>query len=97
VVFVAAWRYLERDMLALALEHVPPAMLGAIFRRILFDPRANRSGLPDLVAFDGESGFKLIEVKGPGDQVQANQRRWFRFFLETDIPFEVAWVEWRHD
>jgi hypothetical protein len=91
------WRWVTREMLELALEHIPPAALAAVFRRILFDPKSNRSGMPDLVAFDPEHGYRLIEVKGPGDQLQANQKRWFRFFLELKIPFEVVWVEWRDD
>ena len=62
----------------------------------LFDPAANRSGLPDLVVLDPDARrYQLIEVKGPGDQLQLNQKRWLRYFGEQDIPYSVAWVDWR--
>src|SRR2546430_1838314 len=49
--------------------------LEACFMRILSDIRANRCGLPDLVQFwPGERRYRLIEVKGPGDRLQDNQR-----------------------
>ena len=69
----------------------------AMWRRILFDPRANRSGFPDLITFDSAKGYCMIEVKGPGDQLQPNQKRWLRFFQQQEIPFQVARVSWLDD
>ncbi|MEP5763934.1 MAG: VRR-NUC domain-containing protein [Halieaceae bacterium] len=88
------WRYLSREVLAAALECIPREHWLLIWRRILFDPEANRSGCPDLLALDPERGYCLIEVKGPGDQLQLNQRRWLRFFQDNEIPAQVAWVKW---
>ena len=84
-------------MLADALDAIPTADLLLIWRRILFDPEANRSGCPDLLLLDPQRGYCLVEVKGPGDQLQLNQRRWLRFFQAHDIPARVAWVEWVDD
>ncbi|WP_279244875.1 VRR-NUC domain-containing protein [Candidatus Litorirhabdus singularis] len=91
-----SWRGIEREMIATAAQIIPVTHLIAMWRRILFDPQANRSGLPDLLALDPEHGYCMIEVKGPGDQLQLNQKRWLRYFSEQDIPVKVAWVSW-HD
>lgn len=91
------WRYLEREMLAAALRTIPLNHWRAIWRRILFDPGANRSGFPDLICLNAGQDYCLIEVKGPGDQLQLNQRRWLRFFAQQGIPARVAWVEWCDD
>jgi hypothetical protein len=89
------WRYLSREIVEQAATLVPRAHWLAIFQRILFDPEVNRSGIPDLLALDRQRGYSFIEVKGPGDQLQLNQRRWLRFFQAQGIPARVAWVEWR--
>jgi hypothetical protein len=91
------WRLLDRELVERALACIPLAHLVSLWQRILFDPQANRSGLPDLVALDEERGYCMIEVKGPGDQLQANQRRWLRFFANREIPHKVAWVNWADD
>ena len=90
-----SWRSIGREMVAIAAQIIPASHLIAMWRRILFDPQANRSGLPDLLALDPEHGYCMIEVKGPGDQLQLNQKRWLRYFSEQDIPVKVAWVSWR--
>jgi hypothetical protein len=61
----------------------------------LFDPRENRNGFPDLIAFGERPGdYRMIEVKAPGDRLQGNQKRWLRYFAQHDIPASVAWVDW---
>lgn len=89
-----SWQYPHWDVLEQALLAVPWPHLEAIWRRMLFDPQANRSGFPDLMAFGDAQRYSLIEVKGPGDQLQLNQKRWLRFFSEHEIPWQVVRVEW---
>ncbi len=89
------WRGLERELLESALGIIPRAHWLAIWRRLLFDPEANRNGCPDLLALDPQRGYCLIEVKGPGDALQLHQRRWLRFFQARGIPARVAWVRWQ--
>jgi hypothetical protein len=89
------WRYVDRDLVSTALDTIPATHLLGLWRRILFDPQANRSGFPDLLALDPGRAYCMIEVKGPGDQLQHNQKRWLRFFGQEEIPCLVAWVEWR--
>ncbi|MFO1388044.1 MAG: VRR-NUC domain-containing protein [Cellvibrio sp.] len=90
------WNFLNENLIDLALESIPANHLKLIFKRILFDIRNNRSGLPDLIQFFPESrSYLLIEVKGPGDRIQDNQRRWFNYFSEHNIPAEVLYVSWQ--
>ncbi|WP_458524490.1 VRR-NUC domain-containing protein [Onishia taeanensis] len=98
------WGILDHALLEQALTCIPARHLRACFERLLEDPRANRAGLPDLIQFwpeadhDAESGdgarYRLIEVKGPGDRLQDNQRRWLAFFAEQGMPATVCEVRW---
>ncbi len=92
------WRNLDEDLVARATRLIPADHLLAIWQRMLFDPRENRSGFPDLIALGEKPGqYQLIEVKGPGDSLQDSQRRWLRFFQQQGIPATVAWVSWRDE
>ncbi|WP_322014113.1 VRR-NUC domain-containing protein [Paraburkholderia sp. J12] len=90
-----AWPALSRDLLTLALDCFPAVHLRLWFERLLRDPTANRSGLPDLVRFwPAERRYELIEVKGPGDRLQDNQRRWLAYCAAHAIPVTVLQVRW---
>jgi VRR-NUC domain/Fanconi anemia-associated nuclease SAP domain len=90
------WSFLSYDLLDLALHSIPATDLKAIFERILFDIKMNRSGLPDLIQFfPAEKTYRLIEVKGPGDRLQDNQLRWLSYFAKHNIPAEVYYVRWK--
>ncbi|MCB1676566.1 MAG: VRR-NUC domain-containing protein [Halioglobus sp.] len=92
------WRRIDRELLAAAARTLPAGHLLAIWERMLFDPRDNRRGFPDLLALGERSGdYCLIEVKGPGDALQDSQKRWLRYFSAQGIPAAVARVEWTHD
>jgi len=59
------------------------------------DLRENRAGLPDLIQFwPLERRYRMIEVKGPGDRLQDNQRRWLKYCHSVDIPVTVCHVRW---
>jgi len=92
------WGVLDAAMLEQALACIPAMHLRVLFERLLEDPRANRAGLPDLIQFSSEAEtgprYRLIEVKGPGDRLQDNQRRWLAFFAEQGIPAAVCEVRW---
>ncbi len=92
------WQFLDETILDLALDCIPADHLKAIFRRQLFDLRANCSGFPDLIQFYPQhQTYRLIEVKGPGDRLQDNQQRWLAFFSANAIPAEVCYVAWQID
>lgn len=88
------WNVVTEPLLELVLSRIPFQHLEPIWRRMLFDPAANRSGFPDLLVFPPESGYSMVEVKGPGDSLQDNQKRWLRFFRTHEIPAQVAYVSW---
>ncbi|GHE22267.1 VRR-NUC domain-containing protein [Halomonas urumqiensis] len=94
------WGVLDEALLELALDCLPPAHLKACFQRLLGDLKANRAGLPDLIQFfpealPGEPRYRMIEVKGPGDRLQDNQRRWLAFFHAQGMPVAVCHVRWQ--
>ncbi len=89
------WQGLDLDLIELALGRIDYPHWIAIFKRILRDLRNNRSGFPDLVRFPPAGGYCLIEVKGPGDSLQKNQRRWMQYFHEHEIPHQLARVTWQ--
>ncbi len=88
-----AWGALTTQLLTLSLDCIPRAHLRACFERILADIPANRAGLPDLIQFFPEQRrYRLIEVKGPGDRLQANQMRWLGFCASRGIEVAVCKV-----
>ena len=60
---------------------------------MLRDLKQNCSGLPDLIIFENDA-YRLLEIKGPGDKIQKNQERWFRYFARHAIPAELVNVEY---
>lgn len=69
--------------------------LVAVFDRLSRNPGANKSGFPDLILFSAgrertAKSYELIEVKGPGDQLQINQKRWLKYFAKSGIPIESS-------
>jgi len=88
------WHRLSEELLAKALLRIPANHWRSIFTRLLEDLRENSSGLPDLILFPEEGSYELIEIKGPGDTIQNNQRRWMRYFSEHHIPSRVVNVRW---
>lgn len=90
------WSFITSDLLDLALECIPAHHLTLIFKRLLFDIKNNRSGLPDLIQFyPAQKTYRMVEVKGPGDRVQDNQQRWLDYFAKQNIPAEVWHVRWQ--
>ncbi|MNE45525.1 VRR-NUC domain protein [compost metagenome] len=89
------WNLLSEELLEQALACIPAAHLRACFERLLRDLKANRAGMPDLIQFyPAERRYRMIEVKGPGDRLQDNQKRWLAFAAEHGIPVEVCYVSW---
>ena len=90
-----SWGLFDETLLELALDCIPAEHFKAFFQRILLDVPNHRSGLPDLIQFwPGERRYQLIEVKGPGDRLQDNQKRWIDFALRHQVPIAVCYVQW---
>lgn len=89
------WSALTEELLDQALHCLPARHLQLWFRRLLLDLRTHRAGMPDLIQFwPAEQRYRMIEVKGPGDRLQDNQRRWLAFCAEHGMPVEVCYVQW---
>ena len=89
------WQALDRRLLQWALDCFPAAHLRAWFEWIVRDVRENRAGFPDLVQFwPEERRYRLIEVKGPGDRLQDNQRRLLEYCAMHRMPVSVCHVRW---
>jgi len=88
------WESMREHIFRRAMERIPLAHWQAVFKRMWKALRENRNGFPDVVYFPPEGGYELIEVKGPGDRLQANQKRWLAYFEEQKIPCKVLYIEW---
>lgn len=90
-----AWGWITREMLEMALACIPAAHLKLWCQRILDDVRENRNGFPDLIQFWPQEGrYRMIEVKGPGDRLQDNQRRWLDYCAQHAMPVAVCYLQW---
>lgn len=89
------WQGLSVELLELSLERIPISHWQAMFDRILLSTRENTNGFPDLVHFPDSGGYEFIEIKGPGDVLQENQRRWMKYFDQHDIACRVVHVSYR--
>ncbi len=93
------WDWITPELIELSLRIIPASHLRAIFRQISLHPGFYGSGFPDLIRFstqpEPDFRYELIEVKGPGDRLQANQRRWFARFQEVGIPARLLNVSWQ--
>ncbi len=90
------WQALDSKLLQWALDCFPAAHLRAWFEWIVRDVRENRAGFPDLVQFwPEEKRYRMIEVKGPGDRLQDNQRRLLEYCALHQMPVSVCNLRWR--
>ena len=65
--------------------------LGPILERIARHPSRHGRGLPDLLIFETDIPV-LVEVKGPGDQPQIEQRLWHDALLAAGVDVRIARV-----
>ena len=69
-------------------------VLVAIFERLCFNFRFNRSGFPDLILWNAdEKRVKAVEVKGPGDSLSGKQILWLDYFKSCGLDAEVCYVK----
>ncbi len=92
-----SWYEDLRPGIELALSHLHGRHLAAVCDRLSRDLGRYRRGFPDLFVVDQEAepGFRLCEVKAPGDQLRPEQRGWIDYFNDRGIPAAVLRVLWR--
>jgi len=90
-----AWGLLKQSLLECALHCFPATHLRLWFEWIVRDVVENRTGFPDLVQFwPNERRYRMVEIKGPGDRLQDNQRRFLEFCSRHGMPVAVSRVRW---
>lgn len=87
------WSVLDLPLLLRCFDRVPWAHWSAIFDHLWLDLKRHRSGFPDLFQLT-DSGYRWIEIKGPGDRLQDNQRDWLQCFASASIPAEVWYIDY---
>lgn len=93
--FLVSWNRISKKQIQDLVQNVPDTHICLILTRMAGNLSDFTSGFPDLLLFYPEEYvYKLIEVKGPGDQLRPNQKRWLRFFEKNDIPYSVVKVRW---
>ncbi|NVK29729.1 MAG: VRR-NUC domain-containing protein [Gammaproteobacteria bacterium] len=95
--FNNAWvnGYLEPACFEAAIASIDRRRWRTLIERLLLDPRAFRSGMPDLFAVSDAGQSRFIEVKGPGDQLQVHQRAWLEQLNAIGLSAEVINVKYR--
>lgn len=89
------WGALDRDTLEQALRCIPAAHLEVFFRWMLKDLGVHGAGFPDLVQFwPAQRRYRMIEIKGPVDRLQENQRRLFEHSAAHGLPMRVLNIRW---
>lgn len=87
------WGALDKELTLRAFDALPWAQWLAIFKHLWLDLKRHRAGFPDLFQFT-ETGGRFIEVKGPGDRLQDNQRDWLAVFEQAGIDAEVWYIRY---
>ncbi|CZF86511.1 VRR-NUC domain-containing protein [Grimontia marina] len=78
------WGWAKRELVEAAISTLSPNQIVACVKRILFDPKSNRSGHPDLFMVKN-GNCQFVEVKGPGDKLQHHQVRWLNFLAAEGL------------
>ncbi|KAM6500213.1 VRR-NUC domain containing protein [Amanita muscaria] len=87
------WDICEKKDLVEILECLGGRTLSLVCRLFCEDYGGRSSGVPDLVIWDADQGIcKFVEVKGPGDRPQENQKLWFDSLLRAGANVEICHV-----
>lgn len=92
---LVSWTRFDTATVRRLLATIPAAAQAAICRIALDDPVLLRRGFPDLLLLGDAPGcYDFIEVKGPGDQLRPEQRRWLGELQAAELPGRVLAVQW---
>ncbi|TFK63345.1 hypothetical protein BDN72DRAFT_847701 [Pluteus cervinus] len=87
------WELCEREDLVEIVECIGGDALAIICRLFCEDYGGRSSGVPDLIVWKVEEKIcKFVEVKGPGDTAQENQKLWFHSLLGAGTNVELCKV-----
>ena len=83
------WEVWTEEFTELFLSAVPNSLMVNLLQVMKRDLRQMWAGFPDLTIIREGNEVEFIEVKGPGDRLQLNQRIWIRALVEQSIPVSV--------
>ncbi len=86
---LVSWPLLSREALVKVIEAVPSTALAAFVREIIGDLTNTRTGFPDLFVVHQDGAYEFVEVKGPNDSLQPQQRAWFARLRRLGMPARV--------
>lgn len=91
---LVTWEALPNDVITRLAHILPVSDVRTVFTQMLRHLGYYRSGFPDLLIYREDKGYQFVEVKGPGDTLQKNQKQWLSFFQQHNIPAVVAQIAW---
>jgi hypothetical protein len=86
---LVSWGLLQTISLEQWLEALPGDWIRALSHFLIRNLKDYRKGFPDLFVSHPDGTAEFVEVKGPGDQLQPQQRAWFETFHGLDIRARV--------
>ncbi|KAH9901518.1 VRR-NUC domain-containing protein [Cubamyces lactineus] len=87
------WDLFPKEDLVALVKCMDARALAVICKLMCEDYAGRTGGVPDLIVWNDEAGWaKFVEVKGPGDSLQENQKVWIDVLLQAGMPVEVCHV-----
>ena len=83
------WRAINRSNLSKILDIFSDEVIAKLLRIVRKDLTQMRSGFPDLTIVYDDHRFEFVEVKGPNDQLQENQKIWLTELINNELPTRV--------
>ena len=83
------WERFHRGVVDVVVERIPEVALRHLLEIVRADLAESRTGFPDLTIIYGSGRFEFVEVKGPGDQLQNNQKLWIDRLRQRSVPVRV--------
>ncbi|KAI0780638.1 hypothetical protein BD413DRAFT_619127 [Trametes elegans] len=85
------WDLFTKEELVGIARCMDPKALSVVCQLMCEDYAGRTGGVPDLILWHEEEGWaKFVEVKGPGDSLQENQKAWIDVLLQAGMPVEVC-------
>ncbi|NCF45555.1 MAG: hypothetical protein GWP70_12165 [Proteobacteria bacterium] len=86
---LVSWGLLQSVGLDAWLEAIPLKWIRQLSHFLIRNLGDYRRGFPDLFIAHADGSAEFVEVKGPTDQLQPQQRAWFETFAALDIDARV--------
>ena len=85
-----SWNKFTKEVLRQSVRCISEKTIRDLLSVIRNDLNQFKTGFPDLVLFYESGAYEFVEVKGPGDRVQSNQRLWMEMLMTKNIPVRLV-------